>query len=115
MQFLIKTIVSALIIATVSLVSKKSPTIGAIIVSLPLTSILAIIWLFKDTQDSQQVIDLSNSIFWIVIPSLVFFLALSFFMKQGMKFHWSMISSSVITIIGYNLYIFILRRIGIGI
>lgn len=115
MQFIIKVIISALIIAIVSKVSQRSATIGAILVSLPLTSILALIWLFNDTKDVQKVIDLSESIFWIVIPSLVFFLALSYFLKQDMKFHWAMILSSVITIISYNIYIFILRKLGIGI
>ena len=115
MQFFIKIVISALIIAIVSKISEKSPTMGAIIVSLPLTSILALIWLYSDTKDIKKVIDLSDSIFWIVIPSLVFFFALSYFLKHDMKFHWAMVSSSIVTIISYNVYIFILRKIGVGI
>lgn len=63
MQFLTKTIVSALIITAIAAVSKKLPTLGAIIASLPLTSILAMIWLYQDTRDVGKVIELSYSIF----------------------------------------------------
>lgn len=109
MQFLIKTIVSALIIATIATVSKKLPTFGAIIASLPLTSILAMIWLYQDTRDVGKIIDLSYSIFWIVIPSLVFFIVLPMFLKKHVDFYLSLLGSSVIMIISYYLYIYILK------
>lgn len=109
MQFLIKTIVSALIIATVAVVSKKLPTFGAIIASLPLVSILAMIWLYQDTKDISKVIDLSYAIFWIVIPSLIFFLVLPVFLKKHVNFYLSILGSSLIMIISYYIYIHILK------
>lgn len=115
MQFFIKTIISAIIIALVSTLSKKSPTFGAIIVSLPITSMLAIIWLYRDTQNVQKVIELSSSILWIIIPSLIFFIALIFLLKRNIKFELAMIFSSIIMILGYNVYIIILRKFGINI
>lgn len=115
MQFFIKTIISAIIIALVSTLSKKSPTFGAIIVSLPITSMLAIIWLYRDTQNVQKVIELSSSILWIIIPSLIFFIALILLLKRNIKFELAMIFSSIIMILGYNVYIIILRKFGINI
>ncbi|WP_427340590.1 DUF3147 family protein [Caloranaerobacter sp. DY30410] len=115
MQFIVKTIVSALIIATVSTLGKKFSTFAAIIASLPLTSMLSIIWLFRDTQDVQKVIDLSISILWVIIPSLIFFIALVYLLKQNIKFHWAMLFSTVIMIISYNIYIFLLRKLGVNI
>lgn len=115
MQFFIKTVISALIIATVSTLSKKSPTFGAIIVSLPLTSMLAIMWLYRDTHDLQKIIDLSSSILWIIIPSLIFFIALIFLLKRDIRFESAMIFSTIIMILSYNLYIIILRKFGINI
>ncbi len=108
MEFLTKTIISALIIAVVSEVSKKSPSIGAIIVSLPLTSILAIIWLYLDTQNSAKVLQLSNSIIWVVLPSIIFFIVLSLLLFKNCKFHWAMILSSIAMIISYYAYLKIL-------
>jgi len=113
MQFAIKTIVSALIIAFVSTISKKYPTVGAITVSLPLTSMLALVWLFRETKDVGNVIKLSNSIIWIVIPSVVFFIALIFFLKKNINFYLSMAYSSAVMAAAYYLYTIILKKIGI--
>lgn len=114
MQFIIKTIISAIIIATVSVLSKKSPLLGGITVSLPLTSIIAIIWFYVDTKNIEKVVSLSNSISLMVIPSIIFFIALSFLLKNNMKFYLSMILSSMIMILTYSLYTFILNKIGVN-
>ena len=114
-QFIIKTLISALIIAAVSTLSKKAPLFGAIIVSLPLTSILALIWLYVDTKDTSKLIDLSNSITLMVVPSIVFFIALSILLKNHIKVHYSLILSSLIMIVSYSIYNFILSKLGIKI
>ena len=85
MQFVIKIIVSALIIAGVSELGKKYTPVAAILAALPLTSILAIIWLYRDTKDVEKVSNLSTGIFWAVLPSLLFFLP--FLLKSGIHLH----------------------------
>ena len=115
MQFLLKTLISALIIATIATVSKKLPTVGAIIASLPLTSILAMIWLYQDTKDVNKVADLSISIFWVVIPSLIFFLILNILLKKNLNFYLSLIFSSAVMAITYYIYLYILRYFKINI
>lgn len=115
MQFLIKTIVSALLIASIATVSKKLPTFGAIIASLPLTSILAMIWLYQDTKEVSKIIELSYSIFWIVIPSLIFFIVLPIFLKKQVNFYLSLLGSSIIMIISYYIYICILKYFKVNI
>jgi len=114
-QFIVKTIVSALIIASVSTISKKAPLFGAIIISLPLTSILALIWLYVDTKDSSKLLQLSNSITIMLIPSVIFFIALSLLIKNNVKIHYALIISSLIMIVSYSLYTLILSKIGIKI
>ena len=74
--YLIKTLITALIIVIVSEVAKKSTLIGALIISIPLTSLLAFIWLYFDTRDYQKVIDLSYGTILLTIPSFAFFLIL---------------------------------------
>ena len=113
-QFLIKILVSALIIAGVSELGKRFTLMGAILASLPLTSILAMIWLYRDTGDSQKVIDLSWGIFWAVLPSLVFFLVLPMMLKNGMTFGVAMILSSIIMFLTYTVYVFALGKMGIS-
>ncbi|OGH91898.1 MAG: hypothetical protein A2479_02365 [Candidatus Magasanikbacteria bacterium RIFOXYC2_FULL_39_8] len=104
---------SALIIFSVSELSKRFTTVAAVIASLPLVSILALIWLYHDTKDIQKIIGLSTSIFWAVLPSLLFFIILPFLLKTGMKFGWAMILSSFVMFIAYTIYIFILSKFGI--
>ena len=76
MYFLIKILLSAVVIAAVSEIGKKYTWSAAILVSLPLTSILAFVWLYLDTRDIQKVIDLSLSTIVMTIPSIIFFMIL---------------------------------------
>lgn len=115
MQFLIKTIISAVLIAVIATVSKRLPTLGAVIASLPLTSILAMTWLYQDTKDVEKVAELSISIFWVVIPSVVFFLALNILLKKQWNFYISLLLSSTIMAITYYAYIKILRYFKVNI
>ena len=114
-QFLIKTIISALIIAGVSELGKRFTPLAAVLASLPLTSILAAIWLYKDTQDVNKVADLTTNIFWAVLPSLLFFVTFPLLLKAGLKFGWAMTAACVIMFVGYSFYAFIIGKFGIKI
>ena len=115
MEFLSKVVVSAIVIAGVSELGKRSTPIASILASLPLTSVLAITWLYFDTKDPYKVRDLSIGIFWAVLPSLLFFLVLYILLKLDVRFVWSMLVSCVTMVAGYGIYIVLLRRFGIAI
>lgn len=114
MQFLVKIVLSALIIATVSELGKRFTLLGAILASLPLTSILALTWLYVDTRDTQPVIDLSVGIFWAVLPSLLFFLVFPLLLRGGMAFTPALLASCVVMAAGYGLYTLVLHQLGIN-
>jgi uncharacterized membrane protein (GlpM family) len=113
MQYLIKIAISGLIIAGVSELAKRSTPLAAVLASLPLVSIVAMIWLYGETRDIQRVTDLSLGIFWAVIPSLTFFLAVPFFLKNGVKFTLAMFLSGCVTFVAYAAYAAVLGRFGI--
>lgn len=113
MQLLLKTVVSALVIVAISTVSRRLPMLGAIIASLPLTSILAMIWLYTDTGDVQKVIALSQGIAWIILPSLVFFIALQLLLRSNINFYLALAASCLVMVISYYLYLNILSRFGV--
>lgn len=115
LHFIIKIFLSSLIIAGVSELAKRNTFIAALSASLPLTSLLALAWLYHDTHNIQKIIDLCYGIFWMVIPSLAFFLILPFLLKQGMRFPWALLLSSVLTTLLYYLFIFALRKGGVKI
>ena len=114
MYFALKIFISALIIVTVSEVAKRFPWFAAVIASLPMISILAMIWLFHDTGSVEKVSALSHGIFWMVLPSLLFFLVLPLLLKTGLHFGWAMLLASLIMLAGYALYLLILRKMGIS-
>ncbi len=115
MQFIIKIIFSAIIIALVSELGKKYTFFASILASLPLVSVLALIWLYKETSDMQKVTNLSHGIFWAVIPSLLLFIALPLLLKMGFDFYKAMFLSCLITSVGYWLFISILNKLGVTI
>ena len=84
--FISKTLLTALIVAAVSEVSRRFPLWASLLVSLPLTSILAFIWIYVETKDSEKIVEMSHSIFWLVFPSLAFFLVLPLLLKHGLSF-----------------------------
>ena len=113
--YLIKTFLTALIIVIVSEVSKKSTFIGAVIISIPLTSLLAFIWLYFDTRDYQKVIDLSYGTILLSIPSFAFFIILPILLKMKQNFAISIIISIIGTSILYFIFIYLLKKFGIRI
>ena len=86
MNFLLKTLLTALLVAGISALGKRYTALAAILASLPLTSMLAMTWLYADTRDNQKIIELSKGIFWAVLPSLLFFLTLPVLLKWGVRF-----------------------------
>lgn len=110
LYYAIKVLISALTIVTISEIAKRNSLIGALIASLPLTSILAIIWMKVEKVEINKIIDLSKSIFWLVIPSLSFFILFPIYLKKGISFWISFIYSISFTIITYFILIWILRN-----
>ncbi len=113
-QIVIKVAITAILVVIISEVAKRSSLFGALIASLPLTSILAIIWLWHDTGDSEQIAALTQSIFWLVLPSLVFFVALPVMLRLGWAFWPSLGASAGLTAGGYFVMVRILARWGIA-
>ncbi|NBX03756.1 MAG: DUF3147 family protein [Alphaproteobacteria bacterium] len=95
MYFVIKTLLTALIVAAVSELSRRFTLLSAMLIALPLTSILAFCWIYYESKDTQKIIEMSHSVFWLVIPSLLFFLILPALLKMDVKFIPAMLISCV--------------------
>ncbi|MGZ8175090.1 MULTISPECIES: DUF3147 family protein [Methylobacter] len=110
---IIKVIATSLLIVAISELSKRSSLLGALFASMPLISVLAILWLYIDTKDVAKVSDLATGIFWLVIPSLAFFVSLPILLKNGVNFYLSLGLSMSVTAGCYFLMTQILMRYGI--
>jgi len=104
-RYTLKLLISAVIIVVVSEISKRSSLLGGLIASLPLTSMLAILWLYIDTRDAEKVFALSTNILWFVIPSLIFFISLSLLLKKSpLGFYPSFALSALFTMLAYYIF-----------
>lgn len=109
--FLLKTLISALLIAGASELGKRSTTASAVLVSLPLTSLLAMLWLWRDTLDPLQLADFSLGILWLVIPSLALFVVLAVLLRAGMNFWPSLAAAIAATLLTYGAVLLLLARL----
>ncbi len=109
----IKLEITAVLIVLISELSKRSSFVAAILASLPLVSVLAILWLYVDTKDVGKISALTTSIFWLVIPSLAFFITLPVLLKQNINFYLSLGVSIAITVGCYFLMVTVLSRYGV--
>ena len=113
--YIIKLALTALIILVVSEISKRLPLLGSLIASLPLISVLGMIWIFQETKDNQKIITHAEGTFWYVLPSLPMFLVMPWMMKKGYSFYLSLGAGILLTIILYVLMTKLLSRFGLNI
>ena len=110
----VKALISGLLAATVSEIAKRSPAFGALVASLPLISIMAVIWLWRDTADSQRIASQMEATFWYVLPSLPMFLLMPAMLRIGIGFWICLIASCALTVALYLVTAWILSKFGIG-
>lgn len=109
----IKAALSGVIIAAASEVARRAPTLGALILSVPLISLLAFIWLWRDTGDSARIAALSESTFWYVLPTLPMFLVLPALLRHGIGFWPALVACCALTFGLYLLTVWALAKFGV--
>jgi hypothetical protein len=111
--YILKILITTLLIVLISEIAKRSSFVGAMLASVPLVSVLAMLWLYIDTKNISKVSALSSAIFWLVLPSLTLFITLPLLLKQGINFYLSISLSIGITIFSYWLMISVLNHFGV--
>ena len=109
----VKALLSGAIIMAVSEIARRSPAFGALVASLPLVSLLGILWLWRDTGDSERIAAHAEATFWYVIPSLPMFLALPWMLRHGIGFWLAILSACLMTIALYGLTVLVAARFGV--
>ena len=100
-HYFIKLFISSAIIVIVSEIAKKDNIIGGLIASIPIVSVLSMIWLYIDTNDIDKVKALANGILWMIFPSMSLFIVLPILINCGIKFYLSLTISILITMVCY--------------
>ena len=109
----IKALLSGILIAAASEVAKRYPGVGALIASLPLVSVLGMIWLWNDKPDAANMAAHSEATFWFVLPSLPMFLLIPLLLRQGISFWLALLAGCLLTIALYTLTIWAGPKLGL--
>jgi hypothetical protein len=113
--YIFKIAITTVLIVAISEIAKRSSILGAFLASVPLVSVLAMIWLYIDTKDVSKISALATNIFWFVLPSLILFLTLPVLLKQELNFYFSIFISMGLTAGGYWLLFIALNHYGVKI
>ncbi len=98
LYLILKAAISGVIIAIVSETAKRSPGAGALIASVPLVSVLGMIWLWRDTHDPVRMASHAGATFWYVLPSLPMFLLIPTLLKRGVPFWAALAGGGLLTV-----------------
>ena len=110
---LIKAALSGVIVALVSEIARRNPGFGALVASLPLISILGMIWLWRDTSDAPRIAAHAEATFWYVLPSLPMFLLIPLLLRKGVSFWPALLSGCLLTVILYFAMAAVAPRFGV--
>ena len=113
MLFIIKAVISGLLVATISLIAKRYPGWGGLVASLPLVSLLSMLWLYGETRDPERVAELAMGAFWFFLPSIPMFLVIPMMLRSGFSFGLTMGVAIVLTMALYAGMSLIAPRLGI--
>jgi hypothetical protein len=111
--FVTRALLSGVIIALIALIGRKAPALAALVASLPLISILGMIWLWRDTTDAKLLADHAEATFWYVLPSLPMFLVIPWLLRAGHSFWLALSAGIILTILLYLVTIGIAARFGV--
>ena len=109
----IKAALSGILIAVISEVAKRYPGFGGLIASLPLVSVLGMIWLWRDRPDTSNMAAHVEATFWFVLPSLPMFLLIPVMLRHGVSFWVSLAVGCALTVALYSLMVWAGPRFGL--
>ena len=111
---LLKAVISGILIALASEVARRFAGLGALIASLPLVSVLGMIWLWRDTKDPARLADHAAATLWYVCPSLPMFVLIPLMLRAGFGFYPTLAAGCALTFGLYLLALWIGRGLGLA-
>lgn len=114
LYLIVKAALSGIIIAIVSEVARRSPGFGALVASLPLISVIAMMWLWHDTRDAERLAEHASATLWFVMPSLPMFILIPLLLRGGINFWLALALGCALTVVLYMLMTWIGPRFGIN-
>lgn len=105
--------VTAFVIVLVSEIAKRSDRLGALIASLPLVTVMVMIWLHLEGQGTEKIANHAYYTFWYVLPTLPMFLLMPWLLNRGTPFWAALAWSAALTLAAFGLTALLVRRLGV--
>lgn len=113
LYLILKAAISGLLIAVASSVAKRYPGVGALVASLPVVSVLGMMWLWVDKPDAENMARHAGATFWYVVPSLPMFLLIPWLLRQGIGFWTTLAAGCALTIVLYTAVVWTGSQLGL--
>ncbi|QDZ06718.1 DUF3147 family protein [Sphingomonas panacisoli] len=113
LYLILKAAISGILIAIASTLAKRYPGFGALIASLPLVSVLGMIWLWHEKPDAENMAAHAGATFWYVLPSLPMFLLIPVLLRHGANFWVALALGCALTVLLYALMTWVGPRFGL--
>ncbi|WP_353567400.1 DUF3147 family protein [Haloferula sargassicola] len=110
---LVKILVTALVIVVVTKVQVFSDRMSALLIALPFTSLIAMVWMHQEKQSASRIAGHAEGTFWFVLPTLPMFLILPWMLRHGWTFWPALGANCLITIGCFWLTVVGLRQFGL--
>ena len=110
---LVKLAVTAVVIVLVTKIQLFSDRLSALLIALPFTSLIAMVWMQAGGQGSTRIANHAEGTFWFVLPTLPMFLILPWMLRHGWNFWSALAANCAITVACFWITVVVLRRFGI--
>lgn len=111
MYLALKIVITSLVVAGVSEAARRHAAAAAVLASMPLTTLLAFVWLYHETGDRGRVGELSQSILWLQMPSALFLALLPALLKTPLNFYLSLAVALAAMLAGYGAFLWLKKSI----
>jgi len=109
----VKLLITALVIVIVTKIQLVNDRLSALLIALPLTSLVAMVWMHHGGQTRERIANHSEGTFWFVLPTLPMFLILPWMLRNGWGFWSALLANCLLTVGFFWLTVVILRRFGV--
>ena len=108
-----KVVLTAVIIVLVTKVQVYNAKLAALLVALPLTSLLAMLWMRVENREIDKIATHAESTFWFVLPTLPMFLVLPWMLRNGWGFGLALFANCLLTVVLFWVLVWVGRRVGV--
>ena len=108
-----RALLAGAMIAAISEIGRRLPATAAIVASLPLVSVLGMIFLWHARPDPENMAVHAQATFWYVLPSLPMFLAIPALLRAGTPFWAALALGCALTVLLYLLMMHVGPKFGL--